>query len=93
MHQQRPAVDRSGRMLTYHGNGRGALSGARTTLNGGWQSYAQVRSVGDVNRDGRADLVAHGATGPVYRYVGLGGGRWATRGTLLGALPSGVTLA
>ena len=42
---------------------------------------------------GRADLLAHNATGPVYRYVGLGGGRWATRGTLLGALPSGVTLA
>ena len=87
------AVERGGRMLTYHGTGRGQLSGARTILNGGWQGYTEMRSVGDLNGDGRADLLAHNATGPVYRYVGLGGGRWATRGTLLGALPSGVTLA
>ncbi|WP_285564341.1 VCBS repeat-containing protein [Streptomyces sp. RTGN2] len=46
----------------------------------GWQQYDVLTSPGDVNGDGRADLVARQtSTGDMYFYAGAAGGKFAAR--------------
>lgn len=64
----------------YDGNlylymGTGSVSSPFTApvlIGGGWKSYTQLASPGDLTGDGRADLVAVDATGAVYRYDATG---------------------
>lgn len=51
-----------------------------TVLGGGWQQYDVLTSPGDLNRDGRADLLARQkSTGDIYFYAGTAGGKFAPR--------------
>ncbi len=52
------------------GKGDGTFA-PRTRIGGGWNVYTQLAGAGDVNDDGRADLVAYGSGG-TYLYPGTG---------------------
>ncbi len=45
---------------------------SRTRVGGGWNAYDRLLSVGDMDADGRADLVARQPNGDLYRYSGTG---------------------
>lgn len=45
---------------------------SRTRVGGGWNAYDRLLSVGDMDADGRADLVARQPKGDLYRYSGTG---------------------
>jgi hypothetical protein len=69
------AVDRAaGRLYVYPGNGKGYLQ-ARTFASSGWKGMDMLTGVGDLNGDGRADLVARTpANGKLWLYPGNGKG-------------------
>ncbi|WP_328888223.1 FG-GAP-like repeat-containing protein [Streptomyces sp. NBC_00316] len=53
---------------------------SHTSIGKGWQQYDVLTSPGDLNGDGRADLVARQtATGDMYFYAGAAGGKFAAR--------------
>ncbi|WP_164745329.1 FG-GAP-like repeat-containing protein [Georgenia faecalis] len=62
------AVNGSGQLLLYPGNGRGGWQSARTIGNG-WQGHDLV-APGDFNGDGRSDLLAVAPGGQLYFYAG-----------------------
>ncbi|MER7955540.1 FG-GAP-like repeat-containing protein [Streptomyces sp. NPDC096030] len=64
------ARDKDGVLWLHPGNGRGNFA-ARVRIGGGWQAYSQLVGAGDVDSDGRPDLIAYGAGGTyVYRSTG-----------------------
>jgi len=68
------ATDRSGKLWFYPGNGKGAF-GTRVMIGtGGWGAFGSITSVGDVDGDGRNDLIAQNAHSLVT-YPGTGTGR------------------
>ncbi|MBC9719083.1 VCBS repeat-containing protein [Streptomyces sp. TRM66268-LWL] len=52
---------------------------ARVRIGGGWNTYGRITGAGDLTGDGRADLLAHDRNGGLWRYDGLGNGKFATR--------------
>ncbi|TXR96275.1 hypothetical protein EAO73_32595 [Streptomyces sp. col6] len=51
-----------------------------TVIGGGWQQYDVLTSPGDLNGDGRADLVARQkSTGDIYFYARVAGGKFAPK--------------
>ncbi|MFD3943146.1 FG-GAP repeat domain-containing protein [Streptomyces sp. NPDC058579] len=64
------ARDKAGVLWLYSGRGDGTFT-PRTRIGGGWGGYGHLVGVGDANRDGRPDLLAHGADG-TYLYKGTG---------------------
>jgi VCBS repeat protein/flagellar hook capping protein FlgD len=68
----------TGDMYLYAGAGDGKFA-ARVKFAANWKTYTKVVGVGDVTGDGRADLLAHDASGGVWRYDGLGDGRFKGR--------------
>jgi hypothetical protein len=84
------AVSRAdGKLYRYPGNGDGTF-GARTALGSGWGVMDALTTVGDVNRDGYFDLLAHDAkSGSYYVYYGNSaggvGGRAAIDASIDGA--------
>lgn len=55
-------------------------AGKHTTIGTGWQQYDVLTSPGDLNGDGRADLVARQtSTGDMYFYAGAAGGKFAPK--------------
>ncbi|MFD5934041.1 FG-GAP repeat domain-containing protein [Streptomyces sp. NPDC060333] len=67
------ARDRSGVLWLYKGTGdHKAPFAARTQVGGGWNTYDRLLSVGDLDADGRADLIARKPNGDLYRYSGTG---------------------
>ncbi|WP_030193854.1 VCBS repeat-containing protein [Streptomyces sp. NRRL S-87] len=73
-------VARSGGTLyLFPGTGSAtAPFGARTTIGTGWSGYTRLASPGDLDGDGRADLVARDTAGSLYRYSATGRGGTAT---------------
>ncbi|MFG2557591.1 FG-GAP repeat domain-containing protein [Streptomyces sp. NPDC048496] len=64
------ARDKDGVLWLYQGNGRGNFS-ARVRIGGGWGVFSHLVGAGDVDSDGRPDLIAYGAGGTyVYRSTG-----------------------
>ena len=64
----------TGELFLYPGNGRGGW-GARVRLGAGWNAMNGFAGPGDVNGDGRADLVVRErATGYLWLYPGNGTG-------------------
>ncbi|WNI23452.1 VCBS repeat-containing protein [Streptomyces sp. ITFR-16] len=54
--------------------------GKHTVIGGGWQQYDVLTSPGDLNGDGRSDLVARQtSTGDMYFYAGAPGGKFAVK--------------
>lgn len=67
----------AGALYLYPGNGTaGSASpyGNRIALGGGWDIYSQIVGGGDVNHDGKTDLVVATPGGALYVYPGTGNG-------------------
>ncbi|MEU9996358.1 N-acetylmuramoyl-L-alanine amidase [Streptomyces sp. NPDC050848] len=89
--------EKSGVLWFYKGTGNPATPfAARVKVGGGWQIYNQLVSTGDVNADGKADLIARDSAGDLWFYKGTGssttpfaarvkvGGGWQTYNSLVG---------
>ncbi|WP_329443460.1 VCBS repeat-containing protein [Streptomyces sp. NBC_01426] len=67
------ARDTAGKLWLYPGTGVGATPfGPRAEIGTGWQIYNTVLAPGDLNSDGKADLVARDAAGGLWSYAGTG---------------------
>ncbi|MEU1433663.1 VCBS repeat-containing protein [Streptomyces sp. NPDC005786] len=67
------AQDKSGVLWLYKGTGDyKSPFAARTRVGGGWNAYDRLLSVGDLDSDGKTDLVARKLNGDLYRYSGTG---------------------
>ncbi|MGI5451008.1 FG-GAP-like repeat-containing protein [Streptomyces sp. CA-243310] len=67
------ARDKAGVLWLYRGTGdHKAPFAARTQIGGGWNTYDRLLSVGDLDADDRADLIARKPNGDLYRYSGTG---------------------
>jgi hypothetical protein len=65
----------TGNLYLYPGNGVTVDNGARRWISDGWAGMNAVIRVGDLNRDGREDVVARQtATGYLWFYPGTAGG-------------------
>ncbi|MER8235156.1 VCBS repeat-containing protein [Streptomyces sp. NPDC094049] len=67
------ARDKAGVLWLYKGTGdyKAPFAG-RTKIGGGWNVYDRLLSVGDINADGKVDLLARKTTGELLRYSGTG---------------------
>ncbi|MFI6961715.1 FG-GAP repeat domain-containing protein [Streptomyces sp. NPDC050255] len=85
------AQDKSGILWLYKGTGNyKAPFAARTKVGAGWNAYNLLISTGDLDYDGKADLLARDKSGILWRYSGTGnaaspykarvkiGGGWST---------------
>ncbi|SDL08934.1 Repeat domain-containing protein [Glycomyces sambucus] len=69
---------RTGSLYLYPGNGAGGWS-TRVLISAGWNTTGAFTSGADVNRDGRADLLAvKQSDGRLYSYPGKGDGTFGT---------------
>lgn len=67
------ARDGSGVLYLYKGTGNyKAPYSARTRIGGGWNAFNSLLSIGDMNFDGIADLVARDTAGALWLYKGTG---------------------
>ncbi|WP_261991863.1 FG-GAP repeat domain-containing protein [Streptomyces sp. OR43] len=67
------ARDTSGVLWLYKGTGDYKVPFAtRTRIGAGWNTYDRLLSVGDLNADGVADLIARKPNGDLFRYSGTG---------------------
>lgn len=51
----------------------------KVDLGSGWQQYNKLASPGDIDGDGRADLLAANSGGDLYRYTSYTDGRFKAR--------------
>ncbi|MET7973804.1 VCBS repeat-containing protein [Streptomyces mirabilis] len=73
------AQDKSNTLYRYTGKGNGTFA-ARVKLFTNWGStYDTVVGIGDLNRDGKADLVARDTAGKLWRLNGNGAGSFGGR--------------
>ncbi|MER7172507.1 FG-GAP repeat domain-containing protein [Streptomyces mesophilus] len=68
----------TGDLYFYAGTADGRLA-ARVKIGTNWKTYGRITGAGDLTGDGRADLLAHDRNGFLWRYDGLGNGRFAPR--------------
>ncbi|GAA0622333.1 VCBS repeat-containing protein [Streptomyces crystallinus] len=68
----------SGDLYLYEANGAGNFK-SRVKIGTGFQNYLLASGAGDVNGDGKADLMARDASGVLWLYPGTGSGTLATR--------------
>ncbi|MFG2293719.1 FG-GAP repeat domain-containing protein [Streptomyces sp. NPDC048603] len=64
--------DTWGNLLLNPGNGTGGWFGKPVLVGPGWNAYKTLAGGGDINGDGRADLVAQSHDGHLYLYKGTG---------------------
>lgn len=84
------ARDADGRLQLYRGDGKGGFAVGRVAIGTGWSSMSHLTGPGDVDGDGRGDLVAVSPQGDLrlYRGTANGGVEYAER---LGTSWSGFT--
>ncbi|MER7172508.1 FG-GAP-like repeat-containing protein [Streptomyces mesophilus] len=68
----------TGELFVYRGTASGTV-GSPIRVGSGWGVYNHIAGTGDLNGDGRADLLARHTDGTLYRYDGLGNGLFAPR--------------
>ncbi|WP_317453813.1 VCBS repeat-containing protein [Streptomyces sp. CBMA152] len=74
------ARTRDGRLYLYPGTGNSSAPFAsRVYIGGGWDQFKNIAAPGDINGDGRADLVATNSRGEAFRYVSNGYGGFKSR--------------
>ncbi|MER5929639.1 VCBS repeat-containing protein [Streptomyces sp. NPDC002054] len=67
--------DWNGNLYIHPGTGNAkAPFGERQWIGGGWNGYSAIAAPGDINGDGRADLVARDGNGNLYGYTATGWG-------------------
>ncbi|WP_069385632.1 FG-GAP-like repeat-containing protein [Cellulosimicrobium cellulans] len=81
----------TGRLLLYPSNG-GALLGASSVIGTGWQVMGNVVGTGDVDGDGRPDLVGARSDGALVLYTGNGSGGFRSWHRIATA-PSGAAVS
>ncbi|NML50165.1 ATP/GTP-binding protein [Streptomyces sp. R302] len=70
----------TGKLWLYPGTGTGGLSTRKLVGNGGWNGMNHITAVGDLSRDGRADLLAvEKSTGKLWLYPGTSTGTLGSR--------------
>ncbi|MFF5447698.1 FG-GAP repeat domain-containing protein [Streptomyces sp. NPDC012888] len=70
----------AGDLYFYKGTGSAtAPFQTRVKVGSGWNIYNQIIGTDDVNDDGKADLTARAHSGAYYKYLSVGGGKFATR--------------
>ncbi|MDR0591703.1 MAG: FG-GAP-like repeat-containing protein [Bifidobacteriaceae bacterium] len=76
------AINSSGYMYLYRGAGGGRFVSGSTQIGSGWASYDPA-VMGDLNGDGKSDIVARNtSTGYLYLYPGNGSGGFLTQSTI-----------
>ncbi|MER5707723.1 VCBS repeat-containing protein [Streptomyces sp. NPDC042898] len=67
------ARDKTGVLWLYKGTGnwKAPFTG-RTKIGSGWNAYDRLVSTGDINLDGKVDLLARKSNGDLFRYLGTG---------------------
>ncbi|MEV8527499.1 FG-GAP-like repeat-containing protein [Streptomyces sp. NPDC052000] len=75
------AVDKAGVLWEYLGDGSGSKFAERIQVGSSWQGFDKVVGSGDINGDGRADVVARAKSGHLFLFPGTGDPR-APFGTL-----------
>ncbi|MEU9166830.1 VCBS repeat-containing protein [Streptomyces sp. NPDC048420] len=68
----------TGTVYLYKGTSTGKLS-ARVKLYDNWKGYKKIVGAGDLNGDGRGDLLAQDTSNTLYRYEGTGTGTFKAR--------------
>lgn len=70
----------NGTLWFYAGTGSGSFkSRVQIGTSTGWTQYTEMIGTGDLNGDGRGDMLAKGSDGKVYFYAGRGTGQFASR--------------
>ncbi|MFI6893782.1 FG-GAP repeat domain-containing protein [Streptomyces sp. NPDC050256] len=87
------ARSKSGYLYLYPGTGVASKPfKARQTIGGGWNTYKKLAAPGDINGDGKADLVGVDAKGDLYRYTSTGTGKFGARARVGGGWATYVNL-
>lgn len=87
------ARSKSGYLYLYPGTGVASKPfKARVTIGGGWNTYKKLAAPGDMNGDGKADLVGVDAKGDLYRYTSTGTGKFGARARVGGGWATYVNL-
>ncbi|MEU3690198.1 FG-GAP-like repeat-containing protein [Streptomyces narbonensis] len=75
----------TGKLWLYPGTGTGGLGARKLIGSGGWNAMDRITGVGDLSRDGRADVLAvEKSTGKLWLYPGTASGALGAR-KLIGA--------
>lgn len=73
----------NGTLYLYKGTGNSSRPfSSRVTIGTGWGQYNKLASAGDIDGDGRADLLAVDSAGTLYRYSAYGTGQFKSRVSL-----------
>nr|WP_317851041.1 VCBS repeat-containing protein [Streptomyces venezuelae] len=70
----------TGKLWLYPGTGTGSLGARKLIGAGGWNAMSRIAAVGDLSRDGRADLLTvEKSTGKLWLYPGTASGALGAR--------------
>jgi len=69
----------TGNIFLYPGNGAVVTGTARMQIGSGWKMMNTIVRIGDLNRDGKEDLVARQTNGDLWFYPGTGSGLGARK--------------
>jgi len=67
-----------GALMLYKGNGRGGWLGS-VQIGNGWQTMSRINVPGDLNSDGKPDLLGTDTSGKLWMYPSKGGGKFGAR--------------